>query len=186
MTDTEEEIARLKKRLARERAARVEAERIGEESTRKLYDTLQASQQTNAELQRIKKTLHEEILALSTPVVQIWDRIVALPLVGTLDSDRAQRMTESLLEEIVAREAEVVIVDISGVPVMDTLVAQHLISTVRAARLMGAKTILSGLRPETAQTIVHLGIDWSSIDARATVRDALRLAFRLLEPGLAR
>ena len=173
-------IAKLQRRLERERKARLEAERIGEEATGKLYATVQQAEAANAELERIRQTLHEEVLALSTPVIQIWDRIVALPLIGTLDSERAQRMTETLLQEIVEREAEIVILDISGVPVMDTLVAQHLISTVRAVRLMGATSILSGVRPETAQTIVHLGIDWSAIEARASVRDALKLAFSIV------
>lgn len=175
-----DEITRLKKRLERERRARTEAEEIAEKSTRELYDTVRNLEEANVELERVKQALHREVLELSTPVVQLWDRVVALPIIGTLDSDRAQRMTETLLQDIVDKQAEIVIIDISGVPLMDTLVAQHLIKTVQAARLMGAKTVISGMRPETAQTIVHLGIEWGQIEARSTLRDALRYSFDLM------
>ena len=101
----------------------------------------------------------QELLELSTPVVELWDGILALPLIGTLDSARTQIVMESLLERIVTSGAEIAIIDITGVPTVDTLVAQHLIKTISAARLMGADCILSGIRPQIAQTIVHLGLE---------------------------
>ena len=101
----------------------------------------------------------QELLELSTPVVKLWDGILALPLIGTLDSARTQIVMESLLQRIVDTGAEIAIIDITGVPTVDTLVAQHLIKTVAAARLMGADCIISGIRPQIAQTIVHLGVD---------------------------
>lgn len=122
----------------------------------------------------------DEIMELSTPVVQIWDRVLALPIIGTLDSSRAARLTESLLDRIRDHQAEVVILDISGVPTIDTLVAQHLLKTVQAATLMGAASIMSGVRPETAQAMVHLGIDIGQLRSRSTLRDALQLALQIL------
>ncbi len=122
----------------------------------------------------------DEILELSTPVIQVWDKVLALPIIGTLDSDRASRLTESLLEKISEQQAEVVILDISGVPTIDTLVAQHLLKTVQAATLMGATSIMSGVRPETAQAMVHLGIDMGQLRSRNTLRDALQLALRVV------
>ncbi|MFA5862129.1 MAG: PAS domain S-box protein [Candidatus Thermoplasmatota archaeon] len=122
----------------------------------------------------------DEINALSTPVIQVWAKVLVLPVIGTLDSQRAARLTENLLTAISAKEAEFVIVDISGVPSIDTQVAHHLLKTIQAARLMGARTILSGVRPETAQAMVHLGIEFASIQSRATLRDALQLALRLM------
>lgn len=121
----------------------------------------------------------DEILELSTPVIQVWERVLALPIIGTLDSQRAARLTESLLQKIALEEAEFVIVDISGVPAIDTQVAQHLLKTVQGARLMGAESIISGVRPETAQAMVHLGIEMGNLRSRATLRDALQLALRL-------
>ena len=117
----------------------------------------------------------QELLELSTPVVRLWDNILALPLIGTLDSARTQIVMESLLERIVTSGAEIAIIDITGVPTVDTLVAQHLIKTISAARLMGADCILSGIRPQIAQTIVHLGLELNVI-SKATMADALRLA----------
>ena len=119
----------------------------------------------------------QELLELSTPVVQLWDGILALPLIGTLDSARTQIVMESLLERIVASGAEIAIIDITGVPTVDTLVAQHLIKTISAARLMGADCILSGIRPQIAQTIVHLGLELNVV-SKATMADALALALR--------
>jgi rsbT co-antagonist protein RsbR len=104
----------------------------------------------------------QELLELSTPVVKLWDGILALPLIGTLDSARTQVVMESLLQRIVDTGAEIAIIDITGVPTVDTLVAQHLLKTVAAARLMGADCIISGIRPQIAQTIVHLGVDLSA------------------------
>jgi rsbT co-antagonist protein RsbR len=122
----------------------------------------------------------EELLELSTPVVQLWDGILALPLIGTLDSARTQIVMENLLQRIVASGAEIAIIDITGVPMVDTLVAQHLIKTISAARLMGADCIISGIRPQIAQTIVHLGVELSVI-SKATMADALKVALRRLD-----
>jgi rsbT co-antagonist protein RsbR len=119
----------------------------------------------------------QELLELSTPVVELWDGILALPLIGTLDSARTQIVMESLLERIVTSGAEIAIIDITGVPTVDTLVAQHLIKTISAARLMGADCILSGIRPQIAQTIVHLGLELNVV-SKATMADALALALR--------
>jgi rsbT co-antagonist protein RsbR len=121
----------------------------------------------------------EELLELSTPVVELSKGILALPLIGTLDSQRTQIVMENLLERIVASEAEIAIIDITGVPTVDTLVAQHLIKTVSAARLMGADCIISGIRPQIAQTIVHLGLELNVI-SKATMADAFALALRRL------
>lgn len=121
-----------------------------------------------------------ELLELSTPVVQLWDKILALPLIGTLDSERTQIVMERLLQSIVEVGAEIAIIDISGVPTVDTLVAQHLIKTVSAARLMGADCIISGIRPQIAQTIVHLGVDLGDVVTRATLSDALQYALQKL------
>ena len=119
-----------------------------------------------------------ELLELSTPVVQLWDNILALPLIGTLDSARTQVVMENLLEKIVETEAMIAIIDITGVPTVDTLVAQHLLKTVAAARLMGADCIISGIRPQIAQTIIHLGIDLSQVITKATLADALAVAMQ--------
>jgi rsbT co-antagonist protein RsbR len=117
-----------------------------------------------------------EMLELSTPVVSLWDGIVALPLIGTLDSARTQVVMETLLQRIVEKEAEIAIIDITGVPTVDTLVAQHLLKAVAAARLMGADCIISGIRPQIAQTIVHLGVTLGEVTTKATLADAFALA----------
>ena len=122
----------------------------------------------------------DEMTETSTPVVQVWDGILAMPLIGTLDSSRALIVMESLLQEIVDTGSSIAILDISGVPMVDSLVAQHLIKTVNATRLMGAECIISGIRPEIAQTIVHLGIDLSNVVTKATLASALKHAFRVL------
>jgi rsbT co-antagonist protein RsbR len=118
----------------------------------------------------------QEMMELSTPVVTLWDGIVALPLIGTLDSNRTQIVMESLLDAIVQTNSRFAIIDITGVPTVDTLVAQHLLKTITAARLMGAECILSGIRPQIAQTIVHLGIDLADVVTKARLADALKLA----------
>ena len=118
----------------------------------------------------------EDMLELSTPVVKLWDGILALPLIGTLDSARTQVVMETLLEAIVQTNSQVAIIDITGVPTVDTVVAQHLLKTVTAARLMGADCIISGIRPQIAQTIVHLGINLLDVSSKATLRDAFALA----------
>lgn len=120
----------------------------------------------------------EELLELSTPVVQLFDNILALPLIGTLDSARTQIVMENLLQRIVETGAMIAIIDITGVPTVDTLVAQHLLKTVAAARLMGADCIISGIRPQIAQTIVHLGVDLSEVTTKATLADAFMIALQ--------
>lgn len=120
----------------------------------------------------------EELLELSTPVVQLWDGILALPIIGTLDSSRTQVVMQNLLEAIVKTRSDIAIIDITGVPVVDTLVAQHLLKTVAAARLMGAECMISGIRPQIAQTIIHLGVDLAGIITKATLADAFALAMR--------
>jgi rsbT co-antagonist protein RsbR len=137
-------------------------------------DTERRDQQLRLRRQR------DEILELSTPVIQVWDKVLVLPIIGTLDSGRAARLTENLLERIAENQAEVVILDISGVPTIDTQVAQHLLRTVQAATLMGASSIMCGVRPETAQAIVHLGIDLGQLRSRTTLRDALQLAIQIV------
>ncbi|HEX2717204.1 MAG TPA: STAS domain-containing protein [Gemmatimonadaceae bacterium] len=122
-----------------------------------------------------------DMLELSTPVVKLWDGVLALPLIGTLDSRRTQIVMESLLERIVETGAETAIIDITGVPTVDTLVAQHLIKTVTAARLMGTECIISGIRPQIAQTIVHLGVDLSGIVTKSTLADAFRFALQRVQ-----
>lgn len=122
----------------------------------------------------------QEMLELSTPVVRLWDGILALPLIGTLDSARTQVVMESLLQEIVDTGASIAIIDITGVPMVDTLVAQHLLKTVAAARLMGADCIISGIRPQIAQTIVHLGVELHDVITKATLADAFSIALQRL------
>jgi len=124
-----------------------------------------------------------EIAELSTPVVQLWRGVLALPLIGTLDSQRAQVVMESLLQRIVDTGASIAIIDITGVPTVDTLVAQHLLKTVSAARLMGADCIISGIRPQIAQTIVHLGVELNVV-SKANLADALALALQRTGQGI--
>ena len=127
---------------------------------------------------RIINQQAEEMLELSTPVVKLWDGVVAVPLVGTLDSARTQVVTEKLLQTLVDTGSEHAIIDITGVPAVDTQVAQHLLKTVVAARLMGAECIISGIRPQIAQTIVALGIQFGDVATKASLADALLLAMR--------
>ena len=120
----------------------------------------------------------QEMLELSTPVVQLWDGILGLPLIGTLDSARTQVVMENLLQRIVDTGARIAVIDITGVPTVDTLVAQHLLKTVAAARLMGADCIISGIRPQIAQTVVHLGLDLTTVVTKATLADAFAVALQ--------
>lgn len=120
----------------------------------------------------------QELLELSTPVVQLWKDVLALPLIGTLDSARTQVVMESLLQKIIETGASIAIIDITGVPTVDTLVAQHLLKTVAAARLMGADCIISGIRPQIAQTIVHLGVNLEDVITKATLADAFMVALK--------
>jgi rsbT co-antagonist protein RsbR len=126
----------------------------------------------------------QELMELSTPVVQLWDNVLALPLIGTLDSERTQVVMESLLQRIVETGAMIAIIDITGVPTVDTLVAQHLMKTIAAARLMGADCIISGIRPQIAQTIVHLGVNLQDVTTKATLADAFLIALRRTQAKL--
>jgi rsbT co-antagonist protein RsbR len=128
----------------------------------------------------------QELLELSTPVVVLWDGILALPLIGTLDSARTQVVMESLLQKIVETGAGIAIIDITGVPTVDTLVAQHLLKTVSAARLMGADCIISGIRPQIAQTIVHLGVNLTDVVTKSTLADAFAVALRRAKMAITR
>jgi rsbT co-antagonist protein RsbR len=122
----------------------------------------------------------QEMLELSTPVVELWKGVLALPLIGTLDSARTQIVMQNLLEAIVNKSAGIAIIDITGVPTVDTLVAQHLLKTVAAARLMGAECIISGIRPQIAQTIIHLGVELGTVSTKATLAAALQMSLRKL------
>ena len=140
------------------------------------------AQHTVSTYQRTREDIiarqQQELLELSTPVVKLWDDILAIPMIGTLDSARTQVMMEALLTKIVETGSQVAILDITGVPTVDTLVAQHLLKTVTAIRLMGGECIISGVRAQIAQTIVHLGVDLQGITTKATLADALRLALQ--------
>jgi len=144
----------------------------------------QMAQFTMSTYQRTREEViqrqQQELLELSTPVVKLWDGVLAVPMIGTLDSSRTQLVMESLLQRIVDTGSEIAIIDITGVPTVDTLVAQHLLKTVTAIRLMGADCIISGVRPQIAQTIVHLGINLQGITTKATLADALALAIKTL------
>jgi rsbT co-antagonist protein RsbR len=128
----------------------------------------------------------QDMLELSTPVVKLWEGVLALPMIGTLDSSRTQVVMESLLDRIVETGSDIAILDITGVPTVDTLTAQHLLKTVTAARLMGAECIISGIRPQIAQTIVHLGVDLGDVITKATLADAFKLALSRLGLAIAR
>jgi rsbT co-antagonist protein RsbR len=146
----------------------------------KLVDSM--AQFTVSTFQRAREEIitrqQEELLELSTPVVKLWEGVLAVPMIGTLDSNRTQIVMETLLQKIVETGSEIAIIDITGVPTVDTLVAQHLLKTVTAIRLMGADCIISGIRPQIAQTIVHLGIDLQGISTKASLADALALALQ--------
>jgi rsbT co-antagonist protein RsbR len=136
----------------------------------------------------IVRRQQEEMIELSTPVVKLWDGVLAVPLIGTLDSERTQVVMETLLQQIVETNSSMAIIDITGVPTVDTLVAQHLLKTVAAARLMGADCIISGIRPQIAQTIVHLGLSLSEVTTKASMADAIaealdRLGLRVVRQG---
>ena len=140
------------------------------------------AQWTATAFQRTREELiarqQQELLELSTPVIKLWEGVLAVPMIGTLDSSRTQMVMEALLQKIVETESELAIIDITGVPTVDTLVAQHLIKTVTAIRLMGADCIISGVRPQIAQTIVHLGVDLQGVTTKASLAAALALALK--------
>jgi rsbT co-antagonist protein RsbR len=135
-------------------------------------ETFQASRES------VIRRQQEDMMELSTPVVRLWEGVVAVPLIGTLDSNRTNMVMEALLTEIVNTGSEIAIIDITGVPTVDTLVAQHLLKTVAATRLMGAECIISGIRPQIAQTMVHLQIDLSTVTTKSTLAEALVVALR--------
>ncbi|RYY03234.1 MAG: STAS domain-containing protein [Gammaproteobacteria bacterium] len=137
--------------------------------------TIEVYQKTR---EQIIQRQQQELLELSTPVVQLWKNVLALPLIGTLDSARTQVVMENLLQKIVDTGALIAIIDITGVPTVDTLVAQHLLKTIAAARLMGADCIISGIRPQIAQTIVHLGVNLEDVITKATLADAFVVALQ--------
>jgi rsbT co-antagonist protein RsbR len=137
--------------------------------------TMEAFQKTREE---VITRQQQELLELSTPVVRLWENVLALPLIGTLDSARTQVVMQNLLDAIVQTRSDFAIIDITGVPVVDTLVAQHLLKTVAAARLMGADCLISGIRPQIAQTIIHLGVDLADVTTKATLADAFAVALR--------
>jgi len=168
--------ARLRTELGRDAEALAEETWVATELLDRLgLITVRAFQKSREE---VINRQQEEMLELSTPVVKLWDGVLALPMIGTLDSARTQVVMESLLQRIVETGAEIAIIDITGVPTVDTLVAQHLLKTVTAIRLMGADCIISGVRPQIAQTIVHLGVDLQGVSTKASLADALALAFR--------
>ena len=153
-----------------------------------LTEELQERKKAQSELEDKLKTIQdqqetirkqqEDMLELSSPVTKVWEDILILPVIGTLDSRRTQIMMENLLENIMSTGCTIAILDITGVPTVDTQVANHLVKTITAARLLGAECIISGIRSAIAQTIVHLGIDLSSVKTKATLQDAMRYAFR--------
>jgi rsbT co-antagonist protein RsbR len=137
--------------------------------------TMEAFQRTRED---VISRQQQELLELSTPVVRLWENILALPLIGTLDSARTQVVMQNLLQAIVDTRSDIAIIDITGVPTVDTLVAQHLLKTVAAARLMGADCIISGIRPQIAQTIIHLGVNLQDVTTKATLADAFAVALQ--------
>lgn len=163
----------MSREIVADAAARLEASwAAGQVLDRLGLFTAEAFQRTREE---IIVRQQQEISELSTPVIKLWDGILALPLIGTLDSQRTQVVMENLLESIATQGAEMAIIDITGVPTVDTLTAQHLLKTVAAARLMGADCIISGIRPQIAQTMVHLGVELTVV-SKATLADAFALA----------
>lgn len=139
-----------------------------------------ADQRNQGEIQAAIAQQRQTIRELETPVIQVWEGILALPIVGSVDTARAQEMTEALLEKIVATGSEIVVLDITGVPLVDTAVAKHLLETVSAARLLGAEVLIVGLTSRTAMTLVHLGLDLAGVTTRITMAKGLELAFARL------
>jgi rsbT co-antagonist protein RsbR len=168
----------LRQRLTKDPAHAVAAQRdIGALLDRLGLYTTEVFQKNR---ERIIVGQQQELLELSTPVVTLWEGVLALPVIGTLDSARTQVVMETLLQRVVETGAVIAIIDITGVPTVDTLTAQHLLKTVAAARLMGADCIISGIRPQIAQTIVHLGVDLGTVLTKATLADAFAVALRRL------
>jgi rsbT co-antagonist protein RsbR len=168
--------------FARLRAELRDADALGEEvwAATQLLDALglYTAEVYQRGREEVIQRQQQDMLELSTPVVTLWDGVLALPMIGTLDSARTQVVMETLLQRIVETGADMAIIDITGVPTVDTLTAQHLLKTVTAARLMGAECIISGIRPQIAQTIVHLGVDLGNVMTKASLADAFRLALQ--------
>jgi rsbT co-antagonist protein RsbR len=168
--------------FARLRAQLKDPETLAEETWRAtlLLDSLglHTTELYQVGREEVIRRQQQELLELSTPVVSLWDGVLALPLIGTLDSNRTQVVMENLLQEVVRTGSTLAIIDITGVPTVDTLVAQHLLKTVAAARLMGADCIISGIRPQIAQTIVHLGVELGDVTTKATLKDAFAIALK--------
>lgn len=137
-----------------------------------------------ASREEVIREQQESMLELSTPVVQLWKGVLAVPLIGSLDSNRTQVVMEALLQKIVETESDIAIIDITGVPTVDTMVAQHLLKTITAAKLMGARCIISGIRPQIAATIVHLGVELGDVITKASLSDAFQLALKELNVRL--
>ena len=170
--------ARLRTELAQDAGALAEETWAASELIDSLgMHTIKAFQKTREDVIHRQQ---QELLELSTPVVKLWEGVLALPMIGTLDSARTQVVMESLLKKIVDTGSEIAIIDITGVPTVDTLVAQHLLKTVTAIRLMGADCIISGVRPQIAQTIVHLGVDLQGVTTKSNLAEALALALKRL------
>lgn len=143
-------------------------------------EEVRAAQKRNEELEEIKKKLQEAVDELQTPIIKIWDRVLVLPLIGAVDTRRSQKLTESLLTEIAGTQSKVAILDITGVPTVDSAVANHLLKTVASVKLLGAECVITGIRPEVAQTIVHLGVDLKEVETLSNLAEGLRWAFRKL------
>ena len=184
-----------RKRYERERTARLEAEAVAERATRDLYETIEELKKRNKELERLHEhLLHKKdqtiaaqtasIRDLSTPVLGIWDEILILPLIGTVDTRRAQQTTQNLLDSIAKTQASVAIIDVTGVPVVDTMVADHLLNSVAAARMLGAEVILTGINPHNALTLVKLGVELGRIVTKGSLRAGLNLALEMTKHRL--
>lgn len=147
----------------------------------KLNETLRAEIEERKRAEEIISRQAQEILEVSTPVIQIWDGIVTVPLIGTLDSRRTQQLMEQLLQKIVKTGSLVALIDVTGVPTIDTKTAQYLIETISAVRLLGTEVVLTGIRPEIARTLVQLGTDLSNVNTRSSFSAGLLFALNLLK-----
>ncbi len=151
-----------------------------EKTKLQLEEDLERAEEDYKRMQNQLVRQAEELLEISTPVMQVWDGVVLAPLIGTLDSNRTQRFMDVLLQKIVETNSEVALVDITGVITVDTQTAHHLIETINAVRLLGAQVVLTGVAPAIAQTLVHLGIDLSGITTRSSLAAGLRVALEQL------
>lgn len=143
-------------------------------------EQVKETQERNKELEKIKEALEQANKELSTPIIRIWDRVLVLPLIGTVDTRRSTELTESLLTTIATTQSKIAILDITGVPTVDSAVANHLLKTVASVKLLGAECVITGIKPEVAQTIVHLGVDLSGVETLSNLAEGLKWAFRKL------